>query len=151
MKKGIAQYPMFVYGLIILVVVLLMSTLIFKIDVGDFKETESFDYSGLDITLLNYLRTPVKIDDLEFTMGDLIVYSYSKNDFSQLEKETNEFLEFYYGDKCTIDISYFVDGNKIKNFLRVEDFDIGNKDVIVEASVLGLNEEIIEVRMVETC
>ena len=151
MKKGMAQYPMFVYGLIILVVVLLISVMLFTIDVGDFTETKSFDYSNLDITLLNYLRTPVKIDNLDFTMDDLIVYNYHKDDFSELEKEADKFLEFYYGERCTVDIAYFVDGDKVESFLRVKDFDIGNDPVIAEASVLSLDGKVIDVRVVETC
>jgi len=103
MRKGIGQYPMFVYGLIILVLTLILALILFgpRLDFS-FSQEENEGYSSLDINLMNYLRTPVIIENLKFSMTDLIAYSFSNNDFTLLQERTENVFKLAYQDECLL-------------------------------------------------
>ena len=149
MKKGHASYLMLVYGLAILVVTLLLAALMFSARNPFSGKEEIRVNSDVEVDLLNYVRTPLGIDGQSFTMADLIVYSYYKKDFSKVEEYTKNLLNPVYKDMCSYTITYFTpdfDFHVVNNIN-----DIGKDIDTAEISILGLNEEVINVMVTQIC
>ena len=149
MKKGHASYLMLVYGFVILVITLLLTGLMFSIR-NPFTGTEEFEInSNVEINLLNYARTPVDIDGLSFTIADLIVYSQYKEDFTKLDEYTKSLLNPVYEDRCSYEIVYYttVSDFRITNSLDVIGTDIDSAEI----SILGFNDDVINVRLIQIC
>jgi len=155
MKKGIAQYPMFVYGLLILVVTLLVAMLLFSISNElEFKGKKGPEFNNLNIDLLNYIRTPVSIDSLEFLMSDLIVYSYYNKDFILLNEKTKETFNLAYSDKCFWEVSYAVDGDKVNSVSNIgeTEVDVRFSEVnSVESRISLQNGKEMKIGLVKIC
>ena len=151
MKKGQYQYLMFIYGLIILIIALLFATFLFSFKSNTDVKTYQ-DYSSLDINFLNYLRTPVVINELEFSMGDLIAYSYYTNDFTKLDEQTQLIFNTVYGDKCSWQVGYSLEGTKNFNFHVINNLGLlPNDSRSVHAIVPGLKGENLNVGLKEKC
>lgn len=151
MKRGQYQYLMFVYGLVILIIALLFASFLFSFKSDTDIKTYP-DYSSLDINFLNYLRTPVIIKELEFSMKDLIVYSYYTNDFTKLDEQTQLIFNPLYGDKCSWQISYSLEGTQNLNFHVISNLGLLPGDSrSVHSVVPGIAGESINVRLREKC
>lgn len=149
MKKGHASYLMLVYGFAILVVTLLLATLMFSVRNPFSGKEDIGSNSDVEINLLNYARTPATINGLSFTIADLIVYSYSKNDFSDLDKYTKELLNSVYGGRCSYDVAYYLDGSNLHTVIS-NDF-IGDDIDTAEMSIPGFNGNVVDVRLTQIC
>ncbi len=154
MKKGIAQYPMFVYGLIILIGTLLLAIILFAVRPDFSFDDEKLEFSNRDITLMNYLRTPVTIEGLNFLMSDLIAYSYHNDDFELLEEETKKVFLLVYKDKCFWDVSYYVEGEKVGYISNIDEADTNRKVSdfdFTDAVIPALDNIEIKVELREAC
>jgi len=150
MRKGIGQYPMFVYGLIILVLTLILALILFgpRLDFS-FSPEKNEGYGSLDINLMNYLRTPVIIENLKFSMMDLIAYSFSNNDFTLLQERT----ELAYQDECLWDISFELEGDK-KSFSNLNEVNFKGERAEFDSAIAvipTLDGKAINVRLKEIC
>lgn len=151
MKRGQYQYLMFVYGLVILIVALLFAGFLFSFKSNTDIKTYS-SYSSLDINFLNYLRTPVVINELEFSMRDLIAYSYYTNDFTKLDEQTLLVFNSLYGDKCFWQVSYSLEDSQNLNFHVINNLGLLPEDSrSVHAVVPGLGGENFIVGVREKC
>ncbi|MBI2106833.1 hypothetical protein HYT57_02505 [Candidatus Woesearchaeota archaeon] len=149
MKKGQYQYLLFIYGLIILIIALLFGGFLFSFKSGTDVKTYQ-DYSSLDINFLNYLRTPVTINGLGFSMGDLIVYSYYTNDFNKLDEQTHLIFNKFYGEKCSWEVSYSL--KESQNFHIVNNLGLLPTDSrSAHAIIPGFKGENIKVELKEKC
>ena len=149
MKKGQYQYLMFIYGLVILIIALLFAVFLFSFKSDTDIKTYQ-DYSSLDINFLNYLRTPVVINELEFSMGDLIAYSHYTNDFTKLDEQTQLIFNTVYGDKCSWQVGYSLED--VQDFHIINNLGLLPDDSrLVHAIILGLKGENINVELKEKC
>ncbi|MBI4158761.1 hypothetical protein HY500_00710 [Candidatus Woesearchaeota archaeon] len=151
MKKGQYQYLMLVYGISILAVTLLIALFLFSFK----SSTDIQGYSGdssLDINFLNYLRTSVAVNELEFSMADLIIYSYYTNDFSKLDERTKIIFDKLYGDKCFWEIRLSLEDIPNLNFHVISNLGlIPDDSQSVYAVIPGLKGENINVRLIKKC
>jgi len=102
MKKGIEPLG-FVFALIFLALILIFFYALFSISSQKAAEQTITSLNSFSdkTNLLNYLRTPTKIN--EFTISDLIVYSYHNKDFNELNTITKDiFNKVYQKDKCPV-------------------------------------------------
>ncbi|MBS3153107.1 hypothetical protein J4426_00880 [Candidatus Woesearchaeota archaeon] len=154
MRKGIGQYPMFVYGLIILVLTLILALILFgpRLDFS-FSPEKNEGYGSLDINLMNYLRTPVIIENLKFSMMDLIAYSFSNNDFTLLQERTENIFKLAYQDECLWDISFELEGDK-KSFSNLNEVNFKGERAEFDSAIAvipTLDGKAINVRLKEIC
>mgnify|MGYP001606623070 CR=1 FL=1 len=149
MRKGQASYLMLVYGFVILVVTLLLTAFMFSVRNPFVGKEEVGTNADAEINLLNYARTHVIIDGLSFTMADLIIYSYSKEDFSNVEEYTKNLLNPVYNDRCSYEMIY---STSASDFHVVNSIDSVGTDIdSAEISILGLNGDVIDVRLIQIC
>ena len=102
MKKGIEPLG-FVFALIFLALVLIFFYALFSISSQKAAEQTITSLNSISdkTNLLNYLRTQTEIN--EFTVSDLIVYSYHNKDFSNLDTITKDiFNKVHQKDKCPV-------------------------------------------------
>jgi hypothetical protein len=122
MKKG-EEALTFVFSMIFLVIILFVFFALFSIDSINKKDyvIMGVESAKININLINYLRTP--LDD-NTTIYDLIVNSYYKDDYDDLERETNNvFNKIYNKDLCPLwKINGKINNNKF--FEYESEFDI---------------------------
>ncbi|MEK6835843.1 MAG: hypothetical protein AABX55_02360 [Nanoarchaeota archaeon] len=102
MKKG-TETLTFVFSLIFLALILTFYFLIFSTVATKTVETKIVSLNSIsdNINLLNYLRTPTNINN--FTISDLIIYSYYNKDYQDLEGlSENIFNKIYLENKCPV-------------------------------------------------
>lgn len=102
MKKA-QQELTFVFGLILLSVILTLAFIMFlTASKGHItKEVNALTGNEVNINLLNYLRTLNK--ETGHTLAESIAYAYDKKDYSEIEKTFDElFAKFHDKQKCSI-------------------------------------------------
>src|SRR3989338_2974699 len=151
MKRGQYQYLMFVYGLVILIIALLFAGFLFSFKSS--TDIESYSgYSSLDINFLNYLRTPVFLNELQFSMMDLIAYSYYTNDFTKLDEQTRLVFNSLYGDRCFWQISYSLEDTPNLKFHIISNLGLLSENSgSVRAVIPGLKGDNINAEVREKC
>ena len=102
MKKS-QQELTFVFGLILLSIILTLSFIMFlTASRGQItKEVNALSGNEINVNLLNYLRT----EDTKtgYTLAESIAYAYDKNDYAGIENAFDElFAKFHDKQKCSI-------------------------------------------------
>ena len=163
-RKGQYEIPLYIFGLILIFIYLLI-LFIFSFVVGSFGETlEEVSFTDTQINLVSYLRSPVLFLGENFTMQELLVYSYYTEDYSIFDEETNKIFNELYPKKescVTWNMHIFLqpDRKEVHSIVNLQrGIDLGFVDLSEEplssASItipLIIQDKTLTLRMVEVC
>jgi hypothetical protein len=127
----IAKVYVDMFSIIAFILVTVIFFMLFSFGKGDVKEqiNSASNIVSSNIVLLNYLRTPVVVDNINMTMSDLIVlWYYDKDKYDEIfSKNTEDILNFasyeYVDDKVFMIHSYKIlifDENKVMSIGEFE-------------------------------
>ena len=157
MKKG-SETLMFVFSVFGLVLVLFFAWFIFLVVGGEKAEQELITNSPLntDFILLNFLKTPLKIGEDNWTISDLILDSYYRNDYKQLEEEANKILNPLYPENIcfewNLELKLMPEDKELKSIVNKNRFGSDSvKESSLEISLLDDPNKKIKVRLYEEC
>jgi len=128
-KKADAEGIGMIFSIIFLIIILFLFYSFSFIDKGIVREetSEQIDLSNININLLSLLRTEVN----EFTISELIIDCYSKDDYSKLSTEVNNIFQDYFdknycwaliiieGDKVLAEINNLCGGKPIESIINI--------------------------------